>query len=142
VVREDGAVEGDPVRIRSSRAALLPVLLLAVCTIPLATAAAWLAVLFVVPVAALLWVVRAGVDVDPAAVTVCALLGRRRVGWDAVAGLRAGPRGDLRLVLSGGRELRLPVARARHLPVIAAASGGRLPQEPGGRPETGEGNPQ
>jgi Bacterial PH domain len=117
----------DGVRLRSNRVALLAVLALAVCTVPLATAAPWLAVLFAVPLAALLWVLRAGVDVDPGGVTVRAMLGSRRVGWADVAALRAGPRGDLRLVLVGGTELRLPVARARHLPMIAAASGGHLP---------------
>jgi len=117
----------DAVRIRGNRAALLAVLVLTVCTVPLATAAPWLAVLFAIPLVALLWVLRAGVDVDPDGVTVRALVGRRRIGWDQVAGLRAGRRGDLRLVLTTGRELRLPVARARHLPLIAAASGGRIP---------------
>ena len=117
----------DAVRIRGNRAALLAVLVLTVCTVPLATAGPWLAVLFAIPLVALLWVLRAGVDVDPDGVTVRALVGRRRIGWDQVAGLRAGRRGDLRLVLTTGRELRLPVARARHLPLIAAASGGRIP---------------
>jgi hypothetical protein len=133
-VREDGVVDGDGVQIRSSRTTLLAVLLLVVCAIPLATAAPWLAALFVIPLAALLWALRAGVDVDPDGLTVRALVGARRVGWDDVVALRAGPRGDLRLVLTSGRELRLPVARARHLPVIAAASAGRLPAftaEPG-----------
>jgi hypothetical protein len=115
------------VQLRSNRSALLAVLALAVCTVPLATAAPWLAVLFMIPLVALLWVLRAGVDVDPDGVTVRALLGSRRVGWAEVAGLRAGSRGDLRLVLASGTELRLPVARARHLPLIAAASGGRVP---------------
>jgi hypothetical protein len=55
------------------------------------------------------------------------VLGRRQLDWSDVVGLRAGDRGDLWLVLDGGRRLRLPTARARHLPLIAAASGGRLP---------------
>jgi len=114
------------VQIRASRITVLVVLMLAICTVPLATARPWLAVLFAIPLAALLWVLRAGVDVDPDGLTVRAVLGRRRVGWAEVAALRAAPRGDLWLVLSAGRELRLPVARARHLPLIAAASGGRI----------------
>jgi Bacterial PH domain len=115
------------VRIRGSRAGVLAVLVLTLCTLPLATARAWLAVLLVIPLAALLQVLRTGVDVDPDGVTVRAAVGRRRVGWGEVTALRATPRGELRLVLAGGRELRLPVARARHLPLIAAGSGGRVP---------------
>jgi hypothetical protein len=125
-------------RIRPTRAALLAVLLLAVCVIPLATASWWLLGLFAVPALALAWVQRAGVDIDPAGVTVRALLGRRRIDWSDVAGVRAGNRGDLWLVLTTGRRLRLPTARARHLPLIAAASGGRLPSplpaDPAARP--------
>jgi hypothetical protein len=115
------------VRIRGSRTGLLAVLVLALCAVPLATARPWLAVLFAIPLAALLQVLRTGVDVDPGGLTVHRVLGRRRIGWAEVTALRATPRGDLRLVLSSGRELRLPVTRARHLPLIAAGSGGRVP---------------
>jgi hypothetical protein len=128
-------------RIRPSPAALPAVLVLTLCVIPLGTAAGWLFGLFAVPALALAWVLRAGVDVDPTGITVRALLGRRRIDWSAVAGLRAGDRGDLWLVLDGGRRLRLPTARARHLPLIAAASGGRLADPlpaPTGRPATGQ----
>ncbi len=123
-MRED---EAPTVRIRPSRTMLPAVLIFAFCVLPLAGASRWLLVLFVLPVLALAWVLRVGVDVGPAAVTIRALLGRRRIPWSEVAGLRAGDRGDLWLVLSSGRRLRLPTARARHLPVIAAASGGRVP---------------
>jgi hypothetical protein len=129
----DGAAS-TTVRIRPTRAALLVVGLLAICALPLATAAWWLLWLLAVPALALAWVLRVGVDVDPAGITVRALLGRRRIGWADVAGLQASHRGDLWVVLAGGRRLRLPTARARHLPLIAAASGGRVPDpraEPG-----------
>jgi hypothetical protein len=107
---------------------MLPaVLVLTLSVIPLATARWWLAFLFVLPLLALLWVRRVGVDVDPDAVTVRAVLGRRRIAWADVAGLQAGRRGDLWLVLRGAGRLRLPVVRARHLPLLAAASGGRIP---------------
>jgi hypothetical protein len=114
-------------RIRPTRTALLAVLVLAFCVLPLATASWWLLWLLALPALALAWVLRVGVDVDRAGVTVRALLGRRRLDWSDVAGLHARDRGDLWLVLGTGRRLRLPTARARHLPLIAAASGGRLP---------------
>jgi Bacterial PH domain len=115
------------VRIRTPRIALLPVLTLAVCTIPLASAAPGLAVLWLLPIAVGAWVLRAGVDVDADGLTVRALLGSRRLRWDDVAGLSAGPRGELSAVLRSGGSLRLPAVRARHLPLLAAASGGRVP---------------
>ena len=125
-VSETPAGAQGRVRIRPSAATLPVVVVLTLCVIPLATASPWLLVLLAIPVLALAWVLRAGVDVDPGGVTVRALLGSRRIPWSDVVGLQAGPRGDLWLVLAGGRRLRLPTARARHLPLIAAASGGRV----------------
>jgi hypothetical protein len=125
-------------RLRPTRMGLPAVLLLAICVLPLATARLWLLVLFAVPLLALLWVLRAGVDVDPAGITLRAVLGRRRFAWEDVAGLRADRRGGLWLVLRNGRRLRLPTARARHLPLLATASGGRIPAldpEPDPEPE-------
>ena len=115
------------VRIRTPRTTLVAVAVLAVCVLPLASAAPWLAVLWLLPVAALAWVLRAGVDVDPDGLTVRAVLGRRRLPWSELAGLQVTGRGRLAAVLRGGGSVRLPVLRARHLPLVAAASGGRLP---------------
>ncbi|MEN3359102.1 MAG: hypothetical protein V7637_3084 [Mycobacteriales bacterium] len=119
------------IRIRPTRTMLLAVLIFAFCVLPLAGASGWLLILLALPLVALAWVLRVGVDVGPDAITVRALLGRRRIPWADVAGLRAGRRGDLWLVLATGRRLRLPTARARHLPAIAAASGGHLPDPTG-----------
>jgi hypothetical protein len=126
------------VQIRASRVTLLPVLFLALCLSPLAVYRPWLLCLFALPLLLALWVLRAGVDVDPDGVTVHALAGRRRVPWSDVAGLRIGRRGAASLVLTSGGALRLPAVRARHLPMIAAASAGHLPDPtadpaPGGR---------
>ena len=55
------------------------------------------------------------------------LLGRRRVPWTEVAGVRVGERADLWLVTTSGTEVRLPAVRARDLPAIGQASGGRIP---------------
>ena len=122
-------------RVRTPRTALLAVLVLAICVLPLASSAPWLAVLWVLPVAAAGWVVRAGVDVDRAGLTVRALLGSRRLPWAEVAGLRVTGRGRLTAVLRGGGTVRLPVLRPRHLPLVAAASGGRLPAPEPPRPD-------
>ena len=115
------------VRIRTSRTTLVAVLVLAICVLPLATSTPWLAVLWLLPVTAAAWVLRAGVDVDRAGLTVRALLGSRRLPWTEVAGLRIGERGRLSAVLHSGGAVRLPVVRPRHLPLVAAASGGHVP---------------
>jgi hypothetical protein len=116
-----------------NRTSLLPVGLLAVCVVPLAFAAPWTPVLLLVPLALTLWVLRVGVDISDDGVTARSLVGERRVPWTEVVGIRVAPRGDLWLVTTGGTEVRLPVMRARDLPRLAAASGGRIdvPEPPG-----------
>jgi hypothetical protein len=114
-------------RLRMSRVALLPVVFLVVCVLPLAVAASWTLVFLLVPVLAAAYVLRVGVDVGDGGVTVRSVAGSRSVPWDDVAGIRVGERGDLWLVTARGIELRLPVLRARDLPRLAAVSGGRIP---------------
>jgi hypothetical protein len=114
-------------RLRMNRVALLPVLFLVVCVLPLALAASWTLVFLLVPVLAAAYVLRVGVDVGDGGVTVRSVAGSRSVPWDDVAGIRVGERGDLWLVTARGTELRLPVLRARDLPRLAAVSGGRIP---------------
>ncbi|MGY1824168.1 PH domain-containing protein [Geodermatophilus sp. SYSU D00079] len=116
-----------PVRMRMSRTALLPVALLLVCAVPLASAATWTLVFLLVPVLVATWVLRVGVDVGDDGITVRSLVGRRRVPWSQLAGIRVGPRNDLWLVTTGATEVRLPVLRTRDLPRLAAVSGGRIP---------------
>ncbi|RBY96800.1 PH domain-containing protein [Blastococcus sp. TF02-8] len=109
-----------------NRTALLPVGFLALCAIPLASAAPGLQLLLLVPLALAVWVLRTGVDVADDGLTVHALVGRRHVPWTEVAGIRVAPRGDLWLVTTAGTEVHLPVVRARDLPGLAALSGGRI----------------
>lgn len=114
-------------RLRMTRVALLPVLFLVVCVLPLASAAVWTLVFLLVPVLAAAWVLRVGVDVGDDGVTVRSLAAARHVPWREVAGIRVAERGDLYLVTTRGTEVRLPVLRTRDLPRLAAASGGRIP---------------
>ena len=114
-------------RLRMGRVALLPVVFLVVCVLPLASAAAWTPVFLLVPALAAAYVLRVGVDVGDGGVTVRSVAGSRSVPWDDVAGIRVGERGDLWLVTARGTELRLPVLRARDLPRLAGVSGGRIP---------------
>jgi hypothetical protein len=115
-----------PVRMRMSRTALVPVALLFVCVIPLATARPWTLALLLIPVAAAGYVLRTGVDVDDDGLTVRSTFAARRVGWDELAGIRIGRRRELWLVTTQGTEVRLPVLRVGDLPRLAALSGGRI----------------
>ena len=119
-----------PARLHMSRTALVPVVVLVVCVLPMAAAAVWALVFLLIPVAAAAWVLRVGVDIDDAAVTVRSVVGSRRVPWTEVAGIRVGERAALWLVTTAGTEVRLPVLRARDLPRLAGLSGGRIDVPP------------
>jgi hypothetical protein len=121
-------------RLRMNRTALLPVVLLALCVVPAAAATPWTLPLFLLPVAAAAWVLRAGADVGENGVTVRSLVGSRNLPWTQVAGLRVGGRGQLWLVTTADTQVRLPGLRARDLPRLAAVSGGRIPDPAGGGP--------
>jgi Bacterial PH domain len=110
-----------------SRTALLPVVVLAFCVLPLTTASTWWLLLLVVPAVLAAWVFRVGVDLGERGVTVRSLVAARAVSWDDLAGIRVGEGSDLWLVTTAGTQLRLPVLRARDLPRLAELSGGRIP---------------
>ena len=116
-----------PARLRMSRTALMPVAVLAVCAVPLAFAAAWTLVVLLVPVVVAAWVLRVGVDIGDDGITVRSLVGRRRVPWSELSGIRVDDDHRLWLVTTHGTEVRVPVMRARDLPRLAALSGGRIP---------------
>jgi Bacterial PH domain len=123
-----------PVRLRMSRTMLLPLVLFALCLLPVVLFSPWGLLLLLLPVLLAVWVLRVGVTVDDDGIGVQSLLGRRRIGWAELAGIRVGRRGDLWLVTTRGTELRLPVLRARDLPRLASLSGGRIdvPAPPAG----------
>ena len=116
----------SPARLRTTRTALIPVGLLALCAVPLVFTAPWTPVLLLVPLALAVWVLRAGVDIGNDGLTVRTLAGQRLVRWDELAGIRVARGGDLWLVTTRGTEVRVPVMRARDLPRLAELSGGRI----------------
>ncbi|KQS73241.1 hypothetical protein ASG41_00640 [Modestobacter sp. Leaf380] len=112
---------------RMNRTALVPVVVLLVCVLPVAAAAWWGLPVLLVPAAAAAWVLRVGVDVGPAGITPRTLFAGDTVPWDDVAGIRVGENQDLWVVRASGTEVRIPVLRARDLPRLAAVSDGRIP---------------
>ena len=124
---DDGRVSDEPRAVfRTSPLAILGAVLLAVCATPVAFGAPWLWLVYVLPAAAVVWVLRVRTVVDAEALTVRRIVGSRRVPWPQIRSLHLRDKGGVRAVLTDGAELPLPSVRVRDLPVLAAASGGYL----------------
>jgi hypothetical protein len=112
---------------RMSRTALLPVVLSALCLLPLTALSPWLLVVLAVPVTVAAWVLRVGVDLGDQGVTVRSLLAERTVPWERLSGIRVAEDGALWLVTTAGTQLKMPVLRPRDLPRISELTNGRIP---------------
>ena len=111
---------------RISSLAILGAVLLAVCATPVAFGAPFFWLIYLLPVAVVVWVVRVRTVVDAEALTVRRLVGSRRVPWSEIRSLHLRDKGGVRAVLTDGAELPLRSVRVRDLPQLAAASGGHL----------------
>jgi hypothetical protein len=105
---------------------ILGAVLLAVCATPVAFGAPGFWLVYLLPVAVVLWVLRVRTTVDEEGLTVRRLVGSRRVRWSEIRSLHLRDKGGVRAVLTDGAELPLPSVRVRDLPQLAAASGGHL----------------
>lgn len=114
---------------------LVGVLGLVLCVTPLALAVPGLPVLYLVPLAVAVWLLRTRTVVGRAALRVHRMLRSREVCWDDVRRLRVDPRGWVRAVLDDDEEVPLPAVRARDLPRLSVASGGRIP-DPSADPDS------
>ena len=113
--------------IRLPLTALLGVFGLIVCMTPVAFGVPGLQVLYLAPLSLGFWVVQNRTVVSPDAVVAHRVWGSQRMTWSELSGLRVDDQSRIWAVLHGGDEVGLPAVRARHLPVLAALSGGRLP---------------
>jgi hypothetical protein len=116
---------------RISPLVVLVALTFAVCATPIALAGPYFWLIYLVPLGIIGWTLRVRTTVDPDAVTVRRLVGRRSVPWTEISSLRLRDRARVSAVLSDGAELPLPAVHVRDLPQLAAASGGRLPDPAG-----------
>ena len=107
--------------------ALIGVFGLTVCVTPVAFGAPGLQVLYLVPGGVALWLVRTRTVVDRDTMVAHRVVGSRRITWSELHGLRIDDRSRVWAVLHDGEEVGLPAVRARDLPLLAALSGGRLP---------------
>lgn len=87
----------------------------------------WFVLLLLVPVALSFVVVRYRTVADRDTVTVRTLFGRRTVPWDDIDGLRFGRRAWAVARRRDGSEVPLPAVTFSTLPLLTAASGGRVP---------------
>jgi hypothetical protein len=87
----------------------------------------WFGVLFLIPIGLAAFIVRYRTVADRDTVTARTLLGSQTVSWDDIAGLRFGRSSWAYAQLKDGSELRLPAVTFATLPLLTAASGGRVP---------------
>jgi len=119
----------DPatVTFRRPLTALLGVFGLIVCMTPVAFGIPGLQVLYLVPLGVAVWLVRSRTVVGPDTVVAHRVVGTQRVIWSDLQGLRIDEQSRVWAVLRSGEEMKLPAVRVRDLSLLAAASGGRLP---------------
>ncbi|MGH3764668.1 MAG: PH domain-containing protein [Pseudonocardiaceae bacterium] len=119
--------DSTTVTFRLPLTALLGVFGLIVCMTPVAFGAPGLQVLYLVPLILAFWVVRTRTVVGPETLVAYRVWGTQRMAWSDLAGLRVDDQSRVWAVRHDGTEVGLPAVRARHIPVLAATSGGRLP---------------
>ena len=88
---------------------------------------AWFAVLLVIPVVLSLIIFRYRTTADTDTVTARSLSRSRTVRWADIKGLRFDRSSWAVADLNDGTELRLPAVTFATLPLLAAVSGGRVP---------------
>jgi hypothetical protein len=88
---------------------------------------AWFAVFLAIPVALSIVVIRYRTVANRDTVTVRTLFGSTTVRWEDIDGLRFGRRAWAVARGRDGSEFALPAVTFSTLPVLTAASGGRVP---------------
>jgi hypothetical protein len=124
-VTEAGGIQKVVFRIPPT--AHLAPLLLAVAAIPFAFAAPLLWLIYVVPIAVIVWIFRNRTVATSAGLTARSTFASTSLAWDDVKSLKLGKRGGVSAVGTEGAETRLPGVRLRHLSLLSRVSGGRIP---------------
>ncbi|MDY6995138.1 MAG: PH domain-containing protein [Actinomycetota bacterium] len=122
------AAASAPIVIKISPMAHIAVLILTIALLSVVMAGpGWWALLLLIPVFASVVIVRYRTIADRDAVTARTLLGSRTIRWDDIAGLRFGRRAWALARRHDGTEVSLPAVTFSTLPLLTAASGGRVP---------------
>jgi hypothetical protein len=116
-----------PQVIRLPRLALVAVVLLLFgVSFPAASWPAAFGWLFVLPIVAAVWVIRVRTVIDTEGLAMRRVVGSDAVRWEDVRGIHFPDRRWARVVLADKTEKSLPLVRFDRLPILAAASGGRI----------------
>ncbi|HET6212875.1 MAG TPA: PH domain-containing protein [Micromonosporaceae bacterium] len=118
------------VRFRHHSALAVAALIVLVSGVPLATAAPYLWMVLLVPLAVAVWAWRSGTDADASGLRVRALIGDRRLPWSQVDAIVPTARGRVAVRLVDGGSVALTAVTAADLPRLIAASGQST--DPGG----------
>lgn len=117
-----------PVVIRISPMAHLAVVLFALALLSIVFAGpGWFALLLLIPVALSVAIARYRTVADRDTVTARTLFGTQTMRWEDIDGLRFGRKAWALARRSDGTETSLPAVTFASLPVLTAASGGRVP---------------
>jgi hypothetical protein len=111
------------VRFRQSFATVAAILLMAIGAFTIAGQSWWYAPLMLVPLVALWWVIRTGVDVDSEHLTIRRAFSSRTLAWEEIAGFLS-TRGRVSVQLTeaaGAGTLRLPAVTPATLPRLIAS---------------------
>ncbi|MGW5052070.1 PH domain-containing protein [Actinokineospora sp. NPDC004072] len=111
---------------RVPQVAILAALLVAVCVTPMAIALPVLALLYLFPAGAIVWIVRTRTVADATGLTVRQVFGGAVLPWDDLKGLLLSPKGTVTALRKDDSRVPLPSVRTRHLPALALISGGRI----------------
>jgi len=129
---EDGPMSAEsapkPVVIRISPIAHLAVGFLTLSLLAVVSAApGWVSIVLVIPVLLSLAIVRYRTIADGETVTARTLTGSRSVTWEQIDGLAFEKSKWASAHLKDGERLMLPAVTFASLPLLTAASGGRVP---------------
>lgn len=91
----------------------------------------WLAVLYLVPIALLVFVWRTRTIADSEGLKTRTMFGGRDLPWSSLKGLSLNKKSKVSAVLKDDSKITLPTVRTRHLPVLSLVSDGLLPDPSG-----------
>ncbi|MEV3960879.1 PH domain-containing protein [Nocardia sp. NPDC050193] len=114
--------------IRTTRLSFLGVFILAMCVFfPIVGWPAGLFWLALIPLAAIVWIVRTQTTVSPAGLELRSVFSSRHIDWAQLNGLSIPKRGFVRAHLDDDSEVPLPAVSYDRLRDLVDASGGRIP---------------
>ncbi len=124
----DTAPPGPTRVIRMTRLSFLGVFILAMCVFfPIV---GWPAALFwlaLIPIAAIVWILRTQTTVSPKGLDLRSMFSSRHIDWEQLKGLSIPKRGYVRAHLDDDTEVSLPAVSYDRLRDLVDASGGRIP---------------